>query len=202
MNDLYPKRKAVFLDKDGTLIPDVPYNVNPDLITIDDATISGLQLLKTQRFLLILITNQSGIARGYFEETALEAVWRKVQALLRLHGLAIDAFYFCPHHPEATVEKYKVECDCRKPLPGLILKAAAEWNVDLKRSWMIGDILNDVEAGHRAGCPSILIDNGGETEWLQSPLRVPDYTCVNLLEAARFIQTAEKKQAHGELEQL
>lgn len=202
MNHLSAKRKAVFIDKDGTLIPDIPYNVNPDLIAIGESTTEGLRLLKTLDFLLILITNQSGIAKGYFEEEALEAVWQKLQTLLGPHGLALDAFYFCPHHPEASVAQYKLDCDCRKPLPGLILKAGGDWNVNLNHSWMIGDILNDVEAGHRAGCSSVLLDNGGETEWLLSPLRTPDYTCSNLLEAARFIQAVEKEKAHGELERL
>lgn len=198
----YSKHKAVFLDKDGTLIPDVPYNVNPDLITIDEATIDALRLLKDEGFLLLLITNQSGVARGYFEEDALKGVWQKIQALLQPHGLAMDAFYFCPHHPDGNVEQYKLECDCRKPLPGLLLKAASEWEIDVNKSWMIGDILNDVEAGHRAGCSSILIDNGGETEWVQSSLRTPDYTCKTLSEAARLIETVEKEKAHGELERL
>ncbi|MBO9683842.1 MAG: HAD family hydrolase, partial [Flavisolibacter sp.] len=137
-------RKAVFIDKDGTLIPDIPYNVNPDRITIDNETIEGLRLLKEEGFLLVVVSNQAGIAKGYFEEKDLEQVWNKISAILQTHGLSIDAFYYCPHEPNGIVQQYAVVCDCRKPQPGMILKAASELKINLSQSWMIGDILNDV----------------------------------------------------------
>jgi D-glycero-D-manno-heptose 1,7-bisphosphate phosphatase len=180
--------KAVFIDKDGTLIPDIPYNVDPDLVTVEQETIEGLRLMKDDGFLLIVISNQSGVARGYFTEEELGKVWNKISGLLQKDQLAIDAFYYCPHHPDAIMKQYALLCDCRKPLPGLILKAANELKIDLSQSWMIGDILNDVEAGNRAGCSTILIDNGNETEWVTSPVRTPDFTAKNLLEAAAFIK--------------
>src|SRR5215204_4115264 len=172
--------KAVFIDKDGTLIPDIPYNVDPDLITLEKETIEGLRLMKDDGFLLIVISNQSGVARGYFTEEELERVWNKISGVLQKHQLAIDAFYYCPHYPDAVIKQYALLCDCRKPLPGLILKAANELKIDLSQSWMIGDILNDVEAGNRAGCSTILIDNGNETEWVTSLVRTPDFTAKNL----------------------
>jgi D,D-heptose 1,7-bisphosphate phosphatase len=173
--------KAIFIDKDGTLIPDIPYNVDPEKITLTDNTVEGLQLLKDAGYLLIVISNQSGVERGYFKEAALVDVEAKIQGLLAGYNLLLelDGFYYCPH--------YAVQCDCRKPLPGLIFKAAQLHNIDLKSSWMIGDILNDVEAGNRAGCKTILIDNGNETEWLSGAYRIPTLTCKSINEAADFI---------------
>ena len=189
MKDLYEQlRRAVFLDKDGTLIPDIPYNVNPDLITLENETIEGLRILKNEGFMLVVVSNQSGVAKGYFEEEALNGVWNKISALLQQHHLTIDAFYYCPHYPQGEKKEYATECDCRKPLPGLILQAAKELKIDLAQSWMIGDILNDVEAGNKAGCSTVLIDNGNETEWLVNPERTPVFTAKNILEAAAFIK--------------
>ena len=87
--------------------------------------------------------------------------------------------YYCPHYPDGKIQKYKIECDCRKPKPGLILQAAREHDIDLSNSWMIGDILNDVEAGNRAGCKTILLDNGNETEWIWNEIRTPAFIVNN-----------------------
>ena len=191
-------RKAVFIDKDGTLIPNIPYNIDPERITIEDETIEGLRLLKDEGFLFIVISNQSGIAKGYFKEMDLEQVWNKISALLQRHEISIDAFYYCPHEPNGIVEQYAVECDCRKPLPGMILKAASQLKIDLSQSWMIGDILNDVEAGNRAGCSTILIDNGNETEWQMSEERTPAFIAGNILEAAVHIKMEVTKTVQYE----
>ena len=191
-------RKAVFIDKDGTLIPNIPYNIDPGRITIEDETIEGLRLLKDEGFLFIVISNQSGIAKGYFKEMDLEQVWNKISALLQRHEISIDAFYYCPHEPNGIVEQYAVECDCRKPLPGMILKAASQLKIDLSQSWMIGDILNDVEAGNRAGCSTILIDNGNETEWQMSEERTPAFIAGNILEAAVHIKMEVTKTVQYE----
>jgi D-glycero-D-manno-heptose 1,7-bisphosphate phosphatase len=181
------KRKAIFLDKDGTLVPDIPYNVNTDLVEIDRKTIEGLKLLQKERFLLIVVSNQSGIAKGYFTETELENVWNRISALLQDHGLAIDAYYYCPHHPDSNLKRYAVACNCRKPRPGLILKAAEDFTIGLSQSWMAGDILHDMEAGKKAGCRTVLIDNGNETEWMMNEWRRPDFIAKDLYEAARII---------------
>ncbi|WP_345955330.1 HAD family hydrolase [Mucilaginibacter sp. PAMB04168] len=185
--------KAIFLDKDGTVIKDVPYNVNPDLITLLPGTIEGLKRLRDDGYLLVMVTNQAGVACGYFAETALPAVEQHLQQILGEHDLNLAGFYYCPNHPEGTVEPYNVSCNFRKPKPGMLLQAAEELIIDLNQSWMIGDILNDVEAGNRAGCRSILIDNGGETEWLKNnAYREPTYVCKNLSEAANFILANER----------
>jgi D,D-heptose 1,7-bisphosphate phosphatase len=181
------KRKAVFLDKDGTLIPDIPYNVNPDLITLQPGVIEGLQLLKENGFVFVVISNQAGVARGYFKINDLERVKQKLDFLLNGEGIQIDGYYFCPHHPSGIIAEYSVACNCRKPNPGMILQAAKDLQIDTEESWMIGDILNDVEAGNRAGCKTILLDLGYETEWVEGNFRKPTFVASDFLQAARFI---------------
>jgi D,D-heptose 1,7-bisphosphate phosphatase len=180
-------RAAVFLDKDGTLIVDVPYNVEPDLIRLADGAVDGLRLLHAAGYLLIVVSNQSGVARGYFDEAAIGPVEARLRALLDAAGVPLAGFYYCPHHPDGPVSRYATACACRKPAPGLLLHAAREHGVDLARSWMVGDILHDVEAGRRAGCRTVLLDVGNETEWDVVPSRVPDVVAGNLLDAARLI---------------
>ena len=186
------KQRAVFLDKDGTLVPDIPYNVNPGLVTLEKSMIEGIRLLRQEGFLLVVISNQPGIAKGYFTEQELEKIWQKLSMLFKEYGLSIDAFYYCPHETGANVRQYDVKCDCRKPLPGLLLKAASDLNIDPAQSWMIGDILNDVEAGNKAGCKTILINNGNETEWITTKFRKPYRIAGNINEAANIILEYEK----------
>jgi histidinol-phosphate phosphatase family protein len=182
------RRKAVFLDKDGTIIPDVPYNVNPDLITLVDGVIEGLQLLKTEGYLFVVISNQAGVARGYFEIDALKEVERKLNQLFNQHGIEIAKYYFCPHHPAGKIPEYSISCECRKPMPGMLIRAVDELQIDASNSWMIGDILNDVEAGNRAGCRTVLIENGNETEWVKGPLRTPSFAAKTFIDAAKYIK--------------
>lgn len=182
----YPEKtrqKAVFLDKDGTLIKDVPYNVNPDLVVFEQGVFDGLSLLQDAGFKLIVVSNQSGIALGHFSEKELAELIRYFEEKFKENGLLLSGFYYCPHLSH-TLDK---ACLCRKPEPGLIFKAASELDVDLAASWMVGDILNDVEAGNRAGCRSVLIDNGNETEWVNATHRTPEFTAQNFFEAANFI---------------
>lgn len=190
-------RAAVFLDKDGTLVEDVPYNVDPGLIRLEAGAIEGLGLLHAAGYPLLVISNQSGVARGYFAEEALGPVEARLGALLGQAGVPLAGFYSCPHHPDGSVPAYAVACECRKPAPGLLLRAAAEHHLDLSRSWFVGDILNDVEAAHRAGCRAVLLDNGHETEWELSPLRTPDLTARDLADAARAILANRKPEWAG-----
>jgi len=186
--------KAVFLDKDGTLIPDIPFNVDPDKIILVQGARDALKQLQLQGFLLIIISNQSGVAHGYFEESELNPVHERLSALLG-PDIPLTSFYYCPHHPDGRIQQYVLECQCRKPRPGLILQAAADHQIDLKKSWMIGDILNDVEAGNRAGCKTILINNGNETEWLEDEMRHPTAIVNNWTEAAAKILQSNLQQA-------
>jgi histidinol-phosphate phosphatase family protein len=180
-------RRAVFLDKDGTLVEDVPYNVDPSKVQLTPGAAAGLAALRRADYRLIVVSNQSGAARGYFAPSALEGVRERLSALLAAQGVQLDGFYWCPHHPQGDVPELSVVCDCRKPAAGLLLRAAAELGINLETSWLIGDILDDVEAGRRAGCRTILLDNGHETLWRLTPNREPDHLVTELEEAARLI---------------
>lgn len=184
--------KAVFIDRDGTLIKDVPYNANPALIEFLPDAIETLSALKKNKFLLILISNQSGVARGFFSVEQLEKMHDVIQQTLSNFNVKLDAIYYCPHHPEGKIKEYTIECECSKPKPGLIFKAAAAYNIDLNNSWMVGDILNDVEAGNAAGCKTILLDNGNETEWILNEKREPAFTVESWLMIAQTIVSNEK----------
>jgi D-glycero-D-manno-heptose 1,7-bisphosphate phosphatase len=179
--------RAIFLDKDGTLVENVPYNVNPNLLELTWHAGQGLQIFKQLGYALFVVSNQSGVAKGLFTEAALGPVEARLGELLAQYGVALDGFYYCPHSPDGVVNRYAIACTCRKPMPGMLTRAAHEHGIDLARSWMIGDILHDVEAGHRAGCRTVLIDNGNETEWKMSPLRKPDLTAPDLYAAATMI---------------
>jgi D,D-heptose 1,7-bisphosphate phosphatase len=183
--------KAVFIDKDGTLIPDIPYNVDPSKIILFEGAAKSLRDLKACGYLLIVVTNQSGVAHGYFEESALNAVKETIQQQLGQEGTSLDAMYYCPHHPEGRIAEYALACNCRKPKAGMLVNAAQNFDIDLSRSWMVGDILNDVEAGNTAGCRTILIDNGNETEWRLSINRLPSRIEPGIRQAANFIMNIE-----------
>lgn len=176
--------RAVFLDKDGTLVEDVPYNVDPARIKLMPGAIEGLAQWHRAGYRLVVISNQSGVARGIFPEEALAGVRLRMETLLAESRIALAGFYYCPHLPEGSVAAYAIECECRKPAPGLLLRAAYDLDIDLGRSWFVGDILNDVEAGNRAGCRTILLDNGHETEWLGGKFRQPYFVASDLNEAA------------------
>ncbi|SHL65971.1 D,D-heptose 1,7-bisphosphate phosphatase [Nitrosospira sp. Nsp11] len=179
---------AVFIDKDGTLVQDVPYNVDPANVRLTAGAGKALRHMKNAGYQLIVISNQSGVAKGLFEERELLPVNERIRTLLEPYGVEVDAFYYCPHGPGDS-------CACRKPKPGMILRAAADHVIDLKRSWMIGDILHDVEAGNRAGCYTIHLDNGGETEWVRGDYRQPLYAVKDLAAAADIICRYAKASA-------
>jgi histidinol-phosphate phosphatase family protein len=183
--------RAVFLDKDGTLVDDVPYNVEPGRMRLARGAAEAVRALHEAGYLLVVVSNQSGIARGLFAETALTAVEARLRELLAGAGAPLRGFYYCPHHPAGTAAGYAIACACRKPAPGLLARAAREHRIALPRSWLVGDILDDVEAGRRAGCRTVLLDNGGETEWRRGPGREPDHVARHLGEAARLILAAE-----------
>ncbi len=180
-------KKAIFFDKDGTLIPNIPYNINSEKIELFANACAGISALYKANFLLFVISNQSGVAKGFFKESALAGVRTKIETLLFTLRVKLSGFYFCPHHPDGCVLKYAKPCNCRKPAPGMLLQASKEHDIDLCSSWMIGDILHDIEAGNRAGCRSILIDNGGETIWQQGEFRKPYFIAKSIDEAARLI---------------
>ena len=179
-------RRALFLDKDGTLVEDVPYNVDPAEIAVVDGARAALAAARRAGFAIVVVSNQPGVARGRFPLEALGAVEARLRALVD-----IDAVRWCPHHVDGSVARFAVACSCRKPAPGLLTRAASELGLDLAASWMVGDILDDVEAGRRAGCRTVLVDRGGETEWRWSVDRVPDVIAPDLTSAIGWILGAD-----------
>ncbi len=173
---------AIFLDKDGTLIRNVPYNVDPDKIELMPGA-ESLNALQAIGYKLVIITNQAGVAHGMFHEQALQAVHGRLESLMADLGLQLAGFYYCPHHPAAKLPNYRRQCTCRKPQPGLLQLAAEELSLDMTQSWFLGDILDDVEAGNRAGCRTVLVDVGSENQWHINADRLPDYR-VHSLQAA------------------
>jgi D-glycero-D-manno-heptose 1,7-bisphosphate phosphatase len=178
---------VIFLDKDGTLIHDVPYNVEPHRIRLKPGACEAITLLAERGFKFIVISNQSGVAFGRFEEAALKAVTQKLELLIGLCGGTLEDVYYCPHHTGGIVPAYSIECACRKPKPGMVHQGISEHDVDVASSWMIGDILDDVEAGSRAGLRTILVDDQHETLWHKGPYRNPEIIVRNLKEAAEYI---------------
>jgi D-glycero-D-manno-heptose 1,7-bisphosphate phosphatase len=179
--------RAIFLDKDGPLLEPVPYNVNPDLVELTWQAGPALQLLQMANYALFVVTNQAGIAQGLFTAEALEPIQHRLCELLAQYGVRLNGFYYCPHSPDGVTGLYATACTCRKPMPGMLHRAALEHGIDLARSWVIGDVLSDVEAGHRAGCRTMLIENGHEKEWHLSTQRRPHLTAPNLYAAASTI---------------
>jgi len=170
------KRRAVFLDRDGTINVEKEYLSRAEDFQLIPGVPQALKRLQEAGFLLVVVTNQSGIGRGYYDEAALEEVHRRMHRELAAYGVTIAACYFCPHHPQHGIGEYRAECSCRKPLPGMLLQAAEELDIDLAASFMIGDKSADVEAGLKAGCSPILVLTGyGEAEATRLPAGVPVY---------------------------
>lgn len=153
-------REAVFLDRDGTLIEEVHYLAHPEQVRLIPGAAEAVRRLNSLGVLVVVVTNQGGVARGYFPESRVTEVHEHLAALLAQQGARVDAFYYCPHHPTEGLDPYRVACDCRKPRPGMLLAAARDLGIDLARSWMIGDKPCDAGAGHAAGCRSLLVRTG------------------------------------------
>ena len=180
------KRKAVFLDRDGTILVHEPYLSSPDQLSLLPNAAEGIRLFKKHGYLVIVVTNQSGIARGLFDEECLMLIHKKMVGMLENEGANIDGLYYCPHHTEGIIERYKVDCDCRKPKPGMFLDAARRHRIDLSQSIMIGDSEVDMLAGKNAGCKSVLVRNGCAGDAGIVPVMNMDYVVKDLLEAAKI----------------
>jgi D,D-heptose 1,7-bisphosphate phosphatase len=189
--------RTVFLDKDGTLIENDPFDRTPDHIRLMPGAVEGLKLLRQAGYALVVITNQAGIAHGWFTQDAITCEEVSLRIRLATFGIPLAGFYVCPHHPDGVRAEYRLHCLCRKPKPGMLMKAACELKLDLARSWMVGDILHDVEAGRSAGCKTVLLTNGHETEWDMTPIRWPDFVADNLVEAAHLILTQDESFTGG-----
>ncbi len=187
--EVVQERRAVFLDRDGTLIEEVNYLGRIDQVRLLDGSIEALQLARSAGLATVLITNQSAIGRAFLRESELEEIHAHLSALLESAGTRLDAIYFCPHHPEAVLDEYRRVCPCRKPNAGMLLRAAEDLAVELAGSLMVGDRFHDVEAGRRVGCRTVLVETGyGADEWKgrQPADPQPDHVAPNLLEAVRW----------------
>ena len=148
-------RRAVFLDRDGTVIDEVGHLGEPERVAILPGVPEALRKLADAGFALVLVTNQAGVARGFFSEADVEAVNARTDELLAVEGVKLDGMYYCPHHPDLTGP-----CDCRKPAPGMLKRAARDLDLDLSRSWMVGDHPGDAGAGKAAGASPIMVLTG------------------------------------------
>ena len=166
-------RPAVFLDRDGTVVEEVDYLARPEQLRLIPGAASAIRALNEQGLAVVVVTNQSAIARGMLTEDGLDAIHQRLTDMLAAEGAHLDAIYYCPHLTEGDLAPYDRPCDCRKPAPGMLLQAAKEHCIDLTVSTMIGDSLRDLDAGAAAGCKTlILVRTGhGVTEEAASALR-------------------------------
>ncbi len=180
---------TVFLDRDGTLIEEVGYLSHLDRIALYPWSIESVKLLNRAGFKVVVVTNQAGVARGLFDEDFIDEAHRFLDQKFSDGGATIDKFYYCPHHPEASVEAYRSECDCRKPKAGMLWKAAQELQLELSHSFVIGDRLSDLRLGPAVGAKSVLVRTGyGETtaRELTDDVEVA-YTAPELMTAVAWI---------------
>jgi D-glycero-D-manno-heptose 1,7-bisphosphate phosphatase len=183
------KPGAVFLDRDGTLIEDVGYLGHVERVALYPWSIDAVRLMNRAGFRVFIVTNQAGVARGFLEEAAIDAVHRHIDGLLTAGGARIEAYYYCPHHPQGTVEAYRKTCECRKPGRGLIDRAVREFGIDLARSFVVGHRWLDIELAQVIGARAVLVRTGyGRTEEQQSrPEMVADAVADNLIGATSWI---------------
>jgi D,D-heptose 1,7-bisphosphate phosphatase len=192
--------RAVFLDRDHTLIEDPGYINDPALVRLLPGVDLALKWLAQAGFKVIVATNQSGVARGLISEAQLEQVHQELLRQLQEKGARLDAIYYCPYHPEGTVERYAVESPLRKPQPGMLLEAARQHDLDLGASWMVGDGSRDIEAGQRAGCRTIRVRSGHEDPESQASPVQADFGARNLVDAAKLILQQDRQPAPARTE--
>ena len=180
----------MFLDRDGTINEERGHIQTPEDLVLLSGAASAIRRLNMSQYLTVVVTNQSVIARGKCNEADMDVIHNRLQSLIGAHGAYIDRIYYCPHYPDQLIpggrRDLMIVCDCRKPEPGLILRAAKEMNIDLNRSWMVGDMTTDIEAAKRAGVRSIQLATQGGVFDNQWPGR-PDAQCLDLTEAVELI---------------
>jgi D-glycero-D-manno-heptose 1,7-bisphosphate phosphatase len=182
-------RRAVFLDRDGTVLEEAGYLDRLERLVFFPFSIDAIRLLNRAGFAVVIITNQSGVGRGMYEEAFVARAHEVVDERVRAGGGRIDGFYYCPHHPAAEIERYRRDCDCRKPGPGMLHSAAAELDLDLARSFAIGDKWTDVQAGFAAGGKGILVRTGygRSSEVSTRPHVEPTFVADDLIAATAWI---------------
>lgn len=193
------RRPALFIDRDGTISEEVGYVNHPSRFRLFPYAAEAVKFLNDYDWLAIVITNQAGVARGYFSEEIIVQIHEQLTRELKNRGARLDAIYYCAHHPTVGEPPYRSDCNCRKPKTGLIERAAADFEIDLERSWMVGDRYGDVELAHNAGLHSALVLSGygrGEWEYQRGTWKQqPELVCENLLEAVRAIAIPSRTTA-------
>jgi D-glycero-D-manno-heptose 1,7-bisphosphate phosphatase len=182
----------VFLDRDGTLIEEAGYLDRLERLVFYPYSVDAVRLLNRANLAVVIITNQAGVARGIFREAFVAEAHRHVTTRLERGGARVDGFYYCPHHPEASIEQYRRSCECRKPRPGMLRRAAEDLKLDLARSVVVGDRWHDLQAGDAVGARGLLVRTGyGRTEEASPNARLAPAAIVdNLIEAASWILRA------------
>lgn len=180
--------RAVFLDRDGVITQDPPhYAYKLEQLKLIPRSAKAIRLLNENGFKVIIVSNQSGVARGYYKKKDVEIFNRAMEDKIKQEGAYIDAVYYCPHHPESKIIEYRINCDCRKPNPGMLLKATQHFDVDLKISFVVGDKISDIIAGSSAGCTTILVLTGqGKLQIFENSIK-PDFISVDLYDAVENI---------------
>lgn len=179
---------AVFFDRDGTLNVDPGYLSDPEKLVLFQGVPDGIAGLKACGLKIIVISNQSGIARGYFTSETVETINNRINQLLKKHNTEIDAFYYCPYHPDFNTPE---ECKCRKPSPKLIFDAAKDHNIDLTRSYFVGDSVSDIECGYNAGIKTVLVKTSISEERISNLInqgKIPNFIAENFKEVCEFIK--------------
>ena len=177
------KTKAAFIDRDGVINEERNYVHRVADFVLLPGVVQGLTLLRDAGYRLIVVTNQAGIARGYFDQVEMDRLHNHLRAQLAEHGVVLDAIYFCPHHPQGTIRPLAIQCECRKPSPGMLLQAAMDFDLDLASSVLIGDKLSDLQAGKRAGVGrTIIVESGHKIE--PAARLEADVVAADLLSAA------------------
>lgn len=181
--------RAVFLDRDGTVNVEADFLGDPALLVLERGALSGLRRLQEAGFILAIVSNQSGVARGLFSEADLRRVNAKLGRMLAAEGITIARFYYCPHHPEGSVKRYTRTCCCRKPAPGMLRAAACDLGIDLSTSYTVGDRARDLEAGRAAGTRCVLVQTGYGRDEVAVTLReqLADFVAEDLRAAASWI---------------
>jgi D-glycero-D-manno-heptose 1,7-bisphosphate phosphatase len=184
-------KPAVFIDRDGTISEEVGYVNHPSRFQLFPFSAAAIRLLNEAGWLAIVITNQSGVARGYFPEALVKQIHEQLRDELKEQGAIVDGIYYCSHHPTIGDPPYRLDCDCRKPKTGLITRASTDFEIDLRCSWVIGDRYTDVEIARNSGLRSALVTTGygrGEWEYQRSKFKTePELVSENLLEAVKSI---------------
>lgn len=180
--------RAVFLDRDDTLIRNQGSINHPNQVELLESVPEVLIELRALGYKLIVVSNQPAVAQGIVTENVLAEIHNRLEQLLSQKGARLDRIYYCPYHPDGVIPEYSKDSECRKPNPGMLVIAAQEMDIDLKQSWMIGNGGEDIEAGRRAGCRTILINHSGQTKQASPDEAAPDHTAVNIREAANIIK--------------